>query len=436
MKRGRTFMAYVLPSVLAFALSGIYAIVDGFFVGNSVGDVGLSAINVVYPVVTLLQSAGTGIGMGGAVMWTVKRAEGYREEGDSYVRAAFFLLLLASIVLTVLPLLCMQPVLAFLGAEGEIGVLGEEYLRIMVLGAVFEVFATGLVPLIRNNGGASYAMVTMIFGFFTNIVLDYLCVWVWELGMAGAAWASVAGQAVTMAGALFYVYRHRLPAFGSCPGFSQKAARIVRIGVAPFGLSLSPMLSLLLMNRFSISYGGETAVASYACIAYGLTIVYLLMQGVGDGSQPLMSRHYGEGNEKELDQTRRLAYGMAWVLALLCMTALYLTRYELGRLFGSSEAVTMETGRALPIFLAGLLFYAFSRITTSGFYATEQSLFSYLCVYAEPLLLWGLLLLIPRFGGQNGVWWSMVLSQVLTALLAFGLRCLEWRGRTRRLSDI
>lgn len=102
-----------------FALSGIYAIVDGFFVGNSVGDVGLSAINVVYPVVTLMQSAGTGIGMGGAVMWTVRRAEGQKEDGDEYVRTALRLLLLTSIVLTAVMLIFMDPVLSFLGAEGD-----------------------------------------------------------------------------------------------------------------------------------------------------------------------------------------------------------------------------------------------------------------------------------------------------------------------------
>ena len=158
----KKFLKYVVPSVLAFALSGIYAIVDGFFVGNSVGDVGLSAINVVYPVVTLMQSAGTGIGMGGAVMWTVRRAEGQKEDGDVYVGTALRLLLLTSIVLTAVILIFMDPVLSFLGAEGTIRPLGEAYLRIMVYGTTFQVFATGIVPLIRNNGGASFAMVTMI----------------------------------------------------------------------------------------------------------------------------------------------------------------------------------------------------------------------------------------------------------------------------------
>ena len=312
----KKFLKYVVPSVLAFALSGIYAIVDGFFVGNSVGDVGLSAINVVYPVVTLMQSAGTGIGMGGAVMWTVRRAEGQKEDGDEYVRTALRLLLLTSIVLTAVMLIFMDPVLSFLGAEGTIRPLGEEYLRIMVYGTTFQVFATGIVPLIRNNGGASFAMVTMIAGFGMNIVLDYLFVWVLQLGMAGAAWASILGQAVTMVCSFVYVWKEKLPVLGVCKEFGKKVCRIVQIGIAPFGLSLSPMISLLFMNRFCLSYGGETAVASYACIAYGLTIVYLLMQGVGDGSQPLMSLHYGEGKTKEVDRVRNMAYATAWVLAL------------------------------------------------------------------------------------------------------------------------
>ena len=401
----KNFLKYVVPSVLAFALSGIYAIVDGFFVGNSVGDVGLSAINVVYPVVTLMQSAGTGIGMGGAVMWTVRRAEGQKEDGDEYVRTALRLLLLTSIVLTAVMLIFMDPVLSFLGAEGTIRPLGEEYLRIMVYGTTFQVFATG-------------------------IVLDYLFVWVLQLGMAGAAWASILGQAVTMVCSFVYVWKEKLPVLGVCKEFGRKVCRIVQIGIAPFGLSLSPMISLLFMNRFCLSYGGETAVASYACIAYGLTIVYLLMQGVGDGSQPLMSLHYGEGKTKEVDRVRNMAYATAWVLALACMLILYMTRYDLGVIFGSSDVVMQMTGNAMPIFLAGLLFYAFSRITTSGFYATEQSLFSYICVYAEPVLLLILLLIVPRILRQDGVWLSMVLSQILTA----GIACLLRQKEKKRIA--
>ena len=100
MNRYKVFASYVIPSVLAFALSGVYAIVDGFFVGRSTGDAGLSAINIAFPVVSLMQSLGTGIGMGGSVLWTVKKASGSEEAAGKYVRGTLLLLLLVSVATT------------------------------------------------------------------------------------------------------------------------------------------------------------------------------------------------------------------------------------------------------------------------------------------------------------------------------------------------
>ena len=196
------FFKYVVPSVLAFALSGVYAIVDGFFVGQSIGDKGLSAINVAFPVVSLIQSLGTGIGMGGAVLWSLRRGE-RDDAADSYLRATLWMLLFASAFMTAFFFL-NGPILRLFGAEGDIYAYGKEYLDVIVLGSVFQIFATGLVPAIRNNGGATFAFVTMLSGFGSNIVLDYVFVWVLEGGTAGAAVATILGQAVTAAEALIY----------------------------------------------------------------------------------------------------------------------------------------------------------------------------------------------------------------------------------------
>lgn len=429
----KTFLRYVMPSVLSYALSGVYAIADGFFVGNSVGDIGLSTINIVYPVVTLMQALGTGIGMGGAVMWTVKRAEGHEKEAEGFLQNTLFSLFSASILMTGILFWALDPALRFLGAEGEIFTMGKIYLEIMIAGSVFQILATGIVPLIRNYGGASYAMKIMVAGFLTNIFLDYLFVWVMKGGMSGAAAATILGEAVTMVGALFYLCKKRmLHTKLHLKGAGKRLLKTAKIGIAPFGLTLSPMLSLLLMNRFSIVYGGEKAVACYACISYALTIVYLLMQGVGDGSQPLFSRYYGEGRKKELAETGRRAYLFAWFLAGICILFLWAFRDLVGPAFGSSPLVSRDVAEVLPIFLAGLIFYAFSRIATSYFYATEQSLFSYICVYAEPVFLFLLLLFVPHFGGQTGVWFSMVLSQIFTSAAALGLQVYN---RRKRMSD-
>lgn len=426
MGRFKPFAACVFPAVFAFALSGIYAIVDGFFVGRSIGDTGLSAINIAYPVTALIQAAGTGTGMGGAVMYSVRLAEKRDSEAENFKKGVFFYLALTGILLTVVLFPLTDPLLSLMGASGELMKPGREYLSVIVLGSVFQVFGTGVVPLIRNQGKSVQAMYCMIGGFVTNIFLDYLFVWVLRLGMAGAAWASVAGQAVTMAGGLLCMRGQKIPV-----GIPRQALSVFfsiwRIGLAPFGITMCPMISLLLMNRASLQYGGSEGVACYACIAYVITIMYLILQGVGDGSQPLMSRFYGEDNKKEVLITRTMAYAAAAVMGVALAVLLYWTRNGIGVLFGASETVSLAVGTDLYIFLAAVPFLAFLRVTTAGFYATEQTRFSYMIVYGEPIFLALLLPVLPAWMGLKGVWWSQTGAQLLTALMGWGLKL--WSDR-------
>lgn len=162
-------------------------------------------------------------------------------------------------------------------------------------------FGTGLVPFMRNYGGSLWAMIAMICGFATNVALDYTFVWVLRRGMYGAALATIIGQGVTMAVALVYCAIKKNLTLKIAPVDTPKTAfQILKIGLAPFGLTLAPNISLVIINRFSVSYGGQEAIATYACISYIICIVYLLLQGVGDGSQPLMSQFCGAGEEKSL----------------------------------------------------------------------------------------------------------------------------------------
>ena len=174
-------------------------------------------------------------------------------------------------------------------------------------------------------------MVSMIAGFVTNIILDYLFVWVFGQGVAGAAWATVIGQGVTMLIALAYLLRNKQFTLNiPLSKLGKVSASILKIGIAPFGLAMSPNISLIIINRFSISYGGEPAIATYACIAYIICIIYLILQGVGDGSQPLLSRHYGKKNFDKLKSTRKLAYEFALFLSLIGCVIMYLTKGSLG----------------------------------------------------------------------------------------------------------
>lgn len=420
----KTFFKYVIPSVLSFALSGIYTIVDGFFVGNSIGDLGLSAVNMAYPIVAVIQALGTGIGMGGAIYYSINKAEKKDAEAKEFTAGAIWLLIISSIILTFVIFFLNASLLRLLGAGGELLSIGEEYIAVIAVGAALQVIGTGLVPFIRNHGGSFYAMISMIAGFITNIILDYVFVWVLEQGVAGAAWATIIGQGVTMLIALVYLLRKKQ--FTLSIPFSKMgavSASVIKIGIAPFGLAMSPNISLIIINRFSVSYGGEPAIATYACIAYVICIIYLILQGVGDGSQPLLSQCYGEKNWDDLKFVRKLAYGFAFALSVVGCIIMYVTKGSLGVLFGASEAVNTEIARIMPVFLISVPFVAILRITTASFYATEKSAYSYILTFIEPLFMLALMLILPPlFGGQIMIWWSTVIARILSALLALGLK--------------
>lgn len=274
----------MIPAVLAFALSGVYTIVDGLFIGRSLGDIGLAAIALGFPIAAFIQAVGTGVGLAGGIHYTIFGAQNDEKKQQNCFSGTALLLLLLSVLLTAVFFFFAKPLLRLLGAKGEVLAMAAEYVRVIALGAIFQMLATGFVPFIRNMGGATFAMVAMILGFVTNIILDYAFVWVLPWGMAGAAWATIIGQAVTMlAAVLFFVRKKRR--IGAVPPSRLPPlwGTVLKFSLSPFGLTYSSTITLLLMNRFLLIYGNEQSVAIYSCISYITAIIYLLLQGVGDG---------------------------------------------------------------------------------------------------------------------------------------------------------
>lgn len=411
------FIRYVIPSVLAFALSGVYAIVDGYFVGNKVGDAGITAINLVYPAVALTQALGTGIGMGGAVWYSLQRASAGQEEADRYVGVTAAYLLMAAAAVTAAFLPATPLFLDMLGASGVVREYGKVYLVIVMSGAVCQIFGTGVTPMVRNCGGSGFSMVIMTAGFITNVVLDFLLICVWDKGVAGAAAATVAGQLVTAVGGVGFLVKKKLPV-GRLRFCGRCFSSITKIGLSAFGVTLCPNISLLLMNLFLMKYGGDQAVACYAVVSYASCIVYLMLQGVGDGCQPLFSDYYGKGDLKSLEKVQTIAFAAAEAVGVLCFGLLFLTRNHIGSLFGASPKVCAAVADRMPVILAGFLFLAAARVVTSGFYATGQSGRSVVLVYAEEVFLLALLLILPGYFGETAVWWSMSGAQMLVGVWA------------------
>ena len=176
MKLYKEFFRYVIPSMLAFALSGLYGVVDGFFLGNAMGDAALAAINVAYPITAFVQALGCGIGMGGAVQYTIHKAQKKTEDAAKCFGVTLLLLVGSGIIVTPVLITMNIPMLKALGLEGNLLALGNEYITWIGIGTMFQILGTGLVPFMRNLGNAYISTVAMVIGAMFNITFDYLLI--------------------------------------------------------------------------------------------------------------------------------------------------------------------------------------------------------------------------------------------------------------------
>ena len=273
MKLYKEFFRYVIPSMLAFALSGLYGVVDGFFLGNAMGDAALAAINVAYPITAFVQALGTGIGMGGAVQYTIHKAQKKTLDAAKCFGVTLLMLLVSGFIMTPILLTMNISMLKALGLQGDLLILGNEYITWIAIGTMFQILGTGLVPFMRNLGNAYISTVAMVIGAIFNITFDYLLIWVFRQGMKGAAIASVMGQLAAFLISISYViWKKEKIVIQRIPISLVK--KIALVACSPFGLSFAPNITLILVNLNAVTYGGEFAVTCYAPISY---ITYTVM---------------------------------------------------------------------------------------------------------------------------------------------------------------
>ncbi len=421
------FFHYVLPAMASQLLTGFFIIVDGFYIGQSIGDVGLASINLLWPVAALITAIGLGVGTGGSVV--MANALGAHDEARALQARGTTLvcLALASAVLT-LGLTAGYPyALRALGAAGELWQPSVDYLRLVCLFCTAQVFNSGLNPLLRGAGQNLAAMLVMIEGLLLNIFLDWLLIMHFPLGMAGAAAATLIAQAASavtalccMAGGKRLPLRPRQLALNRAD-----VKKLLKVGVSPFGLSMSLNFLIMLNNWQCIRYGGASAVATYAILSYVLGSVQPLLSGIGEGMQPLVS--YCCGAHDSAARKKLLKKGLGLMLAtsaVLCL-AIVLLRGQLPYVFGASPQTARGSVPSLLCAAVALPFWGVVRLFSSYFYASGRQRESLLLIFGDPLCLSPLFLyLLPVHFGVNGIWAAfpaaqIVLFAVLCALLAW-----------------
>ena len=416
----KSFFKYVIPAVIGTLLGGLYTIVDGYFVGNTMGDVGLAAINIIYPMSSLLFGIGSMIGMGGSVIMSIHIGAGEVEKSEEAKITTFFNLIIASILITIILFILKNPIIHLLGARGEVFREANSYATIVILGGIFQIMSMGCMPIIRNQGKMIHATAFVSSGLITNIILDYLFMMVLHLGMAGAALATIIAEGIVAICGIYYLFirkksRTRISLKKFNPKMSSKA---LFIGLSPFGMIMSPSLIVILNNLQCLKYGGEIAVSAYSVANYIYGSTLLFFEGVAEGCQPMISFFKGAREYKLMKRVFKKGIIAALILSALFISAVFIFKDKVGFIFGASTEANNIITFALPIIAVAFLMQSIVRLGTSYFYSSGNGVYSTLMTYIDPLFISPLcILILPIFFKLNGVWFAIPTAQGILLIL-------------------
>ena len=413
-----------MASMITMFLQSAYSMIDGLFVSNLIGDTALSAVNVAWPVIAVVTAIGTGVGCSGAVMMSTKQGEGKNEESN-IVRANVILALLeSSIVVTILFLVLLTPLLKLMGAEGELLRLSQIYGSVMLTGGVLQILSCGLTPLLRNDNRAVSAMMIMVGGLFANLGLDFVFMYVFHMGIGGAAGASLCAQLFTTVCCLMILCTKKTDPIRLSQFMIRKEywKKIFKTAVSPFGISLTPSLLILYHNVACLKFGGDLAVNAYALISSTVGSYRVLLIGVAEGIQPLASYAYGAHDFHAIRKIRNKAIITAMSVSFFLFIFTIATAWFYPAIYGY-EGEAAELGyHAVMVTAAQLIFTGLVRVTNSFFYSVGKDKYSLFMIYFDPLIMTPLtIVILPRIFGLDGIWITAVVTQFILNIVAFGM---------------
>lgn len=340
-------LKYSLPAIASSLVNSIYNVVDQIFVGNSVGELGNAATNVVFPLVLIVVALAMTFGVGGASAFSLYLGSKEEQKAKSVAGTSLTLTLLTGVVLAVLTLLFLRPILTAFGGRGQTLEYAIEYTRIVAFGTPLAMLGTGASQLIRADGSPRYAMLSTTLGAVLNAVLDPILIFGFDLGMSGAAWATVIGQLVSSVLILRYFGRFQSVTLERRDYLPRKSSvlRILKIGIAAGAMQFASTVISIVMNNV-LGYYGELSPYGrdipLACVGI-ITKVAALFDGVSLGIaqsiQPIIGYNYGAGNYDRIKtafrKVGRIIAGISFA-AFLCFQ---LFPHQITAIFGGGDAM-------------------------------------------------------------------------------------------------
>ncbi|MBO5942175.1 MAG: MATE family efflux transporter [Bacteroidales bacterium] len=420
-KIGRLLKQYALPAIIAQTAASLYNMVDSIFIGQGVGPLAISGLAVTFPLMNLSTAFGTLVGAGAAVMLSVLLGQKNYKAANKVLGNVVSLNIIIGLIFMAAALIFIDPILYFFGASENTLPYAKEYITIILIGNVITHVYFGLNAAMRSSGFPKKAMALTIFTVVFNTILDPIFIFVFDMGIAGAAWATVIAQTVAMIVVLKH-FSDKERAFHFEKGIFKLDMRVAKdslaIGMGPFLMNAAACLVTLFINQQLRDYSGDLGIGAYGICNRLIFMFIMICMGLNQGMQPIAGYNYGAKQYSRVKEVFWMTAKLGTIVTCICfIIGMFFPRIAVG-IFTHDEALMEMASHGLRILVIGFPIVGFQMIGTNFFQCLGMVKKSVILSLSRQILfLLPLLYALPLWHGASGVWMSFPVSDVLSAAL-------------------
>ena len=410
-----------LPAVVAQLVNLLYNIVDRIYIGHipGIGTLALAGIGVAGSIIILISAFSAIVAGGGAPLAAIALGQGNRQHAGRILGNGFVLLLLFTVLTSALAYIFMKPILLFTGASEQTLGYATDYLSIYLIGTLFVEVSVGLNTFINTQGRPGIAMWSVVIGAVLNILLDPLFIFVFDMGVKGAALATIISQAATALWVLLFLTSSRaslrLETRDMKPDRKVIGA-ILALGASPFIMASTESLVGFVLNG-TLKTFGDIYVSALTVMQSAMLFVSVPLTGFALGFVPIVSYNYGHGNRERVKECFKIAMTVMFLFNFALMLFMILFPSVIASAFTADEELIGTVKEVMPVFLAGMTIFGLQRACQNMFVALGQAKISiFIALLRKVLLLIPLALILPRFMGMIGVYSAEAISDATAAI--------------------
>lgn len=416
----KLFFHYLIPAICATMVTSIYVLADTIIIGKGIGATAVAALNIALPVYNVFFGFGLLFGVGGSVLMSIYRGSGNEKKANGFFSTALVLNIAVWVLSTIICSIFSEDIAWALGATDETIDYIMDYIPWIIGGTGAFLFSSFLQTFIRNDGAPKLAMKGVIAGGVTNIILDYVFVYPLQMGMQGAALATVIGSTLTV----LILLTHFLSSKNQLR-FSLKSVRIVYVrdifvnGFTSFIIEAASGFTIFVFNMQLLKYFGNTGVTVYGIICNTAIIVTCLCKGIEQAAQPILSINYGAGLSKRLLEIQSLSVKASVIVCGIFVLLGLLVPNLFTYIFIHPDAAILEmSGKAIRIYFSGFIFLGINMVFICYFQSVAKAVSSLvLCLLRGGILITVFVCVLPICIGSSGIWFAFLAAEFTTMVI-------------------